>query len=77
MCGPTSWRLAGSGEPFVRTGCAGLARVDFFVEGESVLINELNTMPGFTPQSVYPKLWDLSGVPFPALCDRLVQLALV
>jgi D-alanine-D-alanine ligase len=33
-------------------------------------------MPGFTPQSVYPKLWDLSGVPFPALCDRLVGLAL-
>jgi D-alanine-D-alanine ligase len=63
-------------ETFVRTGCRGLARVDFFVEGEQVLVNELNTMPGFTPQSVYPKLWDLSGLPFPALCDRLVGLAL-
>jgi D-alanine-D-alanine ligase len=60
---------------FGLTGCAGLARVDFFVEdGERVLVNELNTMPGFTPTSVYPKLWDLSGLPFPALCDRLVQL---
>jgi D-alanine-D-alanine ligase len=63
-------------ETFVRTGCAGLARVDFFVEGDSVLVNELNTMPGFTPQSVYPKLWDASGVPFGQLCDRLVRLAL-
>jgi D-alanine-D-alanine ligase len=63
-------------ETFVRAGCRGLARVDFFVEGEQVLVNELNTMPGFTPQSVYPKLWDLSGLPFPALCDRLVGLAL-
>jgi D-alanine-D-alanine ligase len=55
--------------------CAGLARCDFFVEDDGrVLVNELNTMPGFTPTSVYPKLWDLSGVPFPELCDRLVQL---
>jgi D-alanine-D-alanine ligase len=60
---------------FHLTDCAGLARVDFFVEdGGRVLVNELNTMPGFTPTSVYPKLWDLSGVPFPELCDRLVQL---
>ena len=44
-------------ETFVRSGCAGLARVDFFVEGDDVLVNELNTMPGFTPTSVYPKLW--------------------
>jgi D-alanine-D-alanine ligase len=62
-------------ETFVRAGCAGLARVDFFVEGEDVLVNELNTMPGFTPTSVYPKLWDAAGVPFPQLCDRLVRLA--
>jgi D-alanine-D-alanine ligase len=63
-------------EVFRLVGCAGLARVDFFVEdGERVLVNELNTMPGFTPTSVYPKLWDLSGVPFPELCDRLVGLA--
>jgi D-alanine-D-alanine ligase len=60
---------------FELVDCAGLARVDFFVEdGELVLVNELNTMPGFTPTSVYPKLWALSGVPFPDLCDRLVTL---
>jgi D-alanine-D-alanine ligase len=39
-------------------------------------VNELNTMPGFTPTSVYATLWDLSGIAFPDLCDRLVQLAL-
>jgi D-alanine-D-alanine ligase len=64
-------------EVFKLVECAGLARVDFFVEeGERVLVNELNTMPGFTPTSVYPKLWDLSGVPFPELCDRLVTLGI-
>jgi D-alanine-D-alanine ligase len=62
-------------EVFALVGCTGLARVDFFVEaGGRVLVNELNTMPGFTPTSVYATLWDLSGVPFPELCDRLVQL---
>jgi D-alanine-D-alanine ligase len=62
-------------EVFALVGCSGLARVDFFVEdGERVLVNELNTMPGFTPTSVYASLWDLSGLPFPELCDRLVQL---
>ena len=62
---------------FARLGCAGLARVDFFVEdGERVLVNELNTMPGFTAMSVYPKLWEASGVEFPELIDRLVRLAL-
>jgi D-alanine-D-alanine ligase len=62
-------------EVFKLVGCSGLARVDFFVEeGERVLVNELNTMPGFTPTSVYASLWDLTGVPFPELCDRLVQL---
>ena len=62
-------------EVFKLVGCSGLARVDFFVEdGERVLVNELNTMPGFTPTSVYATLWDLSGLPFPELCDRLVQL---
>jgi D-alanine-D-alanine ligase len=63
-------------DTFVRVGCAGLARVDFFVEDERVLVNELNTMPGFTATSVFPKLWEASGLPFPALCDRLLQLAL-
>lgn len=57
-------------------GCAGFARVDFFVEdGERVLVNELNTIPGFTPTSVFAKLFDASGVPFAELVDRLVTLA--
>ena len=56
--------------------CAGLARCDFFVETDGrILVNELNTMPGFTPTSVYPKLWEASGLPFPDLCRRLVHLA--
>jgi D-alanine-D-alanine ligase len=63
-------------ETFVRVGCAGLARVDFFVEGDRVLVNELNTLPGFTQTSVYPKLWDETGVAFPELCDRLLGIAL-
>jgi D-alanine-D-alanine ligase len=62
-------------DTFLRVGCAGLARVDFFVEGDKVLVNELNTLPGFTATSVYPKLWEASGLPFPELCDRLLQLA--
>jgi D-alanine-D-alanine ligase len=62
-------------DTFVRVGCAGLARVDFFVEDDRVLVNELNTMPGFTQTSAFPKLWEASGVPFPALCDRLVGYA--
>ena len=63
-------------ETFVRVGCAGLARVDFFVEGDRVLVNELNTMPGFTATSVYPKLWEATGLAFPDLCDRLLEVAL-
>ena len=64
-------------EVFKLTDCAGLARVDFFVEdGRRVLVNELNTMPGFTATSVYPKLWALSGMPFPELCDRLLALGI-
>ncbi len=62
-------------ETFVRLGCAGLARVDFFVEEDRVLVNELNTMPGFTATSVFPKLWEASGLPFPQLCDRLLGYA--
>jgi D-alanine-D-alanine ligase len=50
--------------------------VDFFVEDGEVLVNELNTMPGFTATSAFPKLWEASGVPAPELCDRLVTLAL-
>jgi D-alanine-D-alanine ligase len=67
---------------FEATGCEGLARVDFFVtsspdgDGERVLVNELNTMPGFTPTSVYAKLLEASGVPYPQLVERLCRLAL-
>jgi len=60
---------------FRLAGCSGLARADFFVDGETVLLNELNTMPGFTRTSVYGKLWELSGVPYPQLVDRLVEIA--
>ena len=64
-------------EVFRRSGCAGLARVDFFVEdGGRVLVNELNTMPGFTQTSVFPKLFEESGLAFPDLLTRLVELAI-
>jgi D-alanine-D-alanine ligase len=63
-------------ETFLRVGCAGLARVDFFVEDGRVLVNELNTLPGMTPTSAFPKLWEAAGVPWPEACDRLVELAL-
>jgi D-alanine-D-alanine ligase len=61
---------------FVAGECEGMARVDFFVrpDGE-VLLNELNTIPGFTATSVYAKLFEASGIPYPELVDRLVQLA--
>jgi D-alanine-D-alanine ligase len=60
---------------FQASGCCGLARVDFFIEGENVLLNELNTMPGFTATSVFASLFEASGVPYAELLDRLVQLA--
>jgi D-alanine-D-alanine ligase len=69
-------------DAFLATGCEGLARADFFVasspegDGEHVLLNELNTMPGFTPTSVYAKLLEASGVAYPELVDRLCRLAL-
>ena len=57
--------------------CAGLARVDFFVGPNGELtVNEVNTMPGFTPTSMFPRMWAASGVDYPALVDRLVQAAL-
>ena len=61
---------------FARFGCSGLARADFFVEGERVLLNELNTMPGFTPTSVYAKLWEASGLAYAELVERLCALAI-
>ena len=64
-------------EAFRVMSCEGLARVDFFYTPKgSVLVNELNTMPGFTPMSMYPQLWAASGVAYPDLVDRLLQLAL-
>lgn len=63
-------------ETFRRVGCCGLARVDFFVQGERVMVNELNTIPGFTETSVFGALFAASGIPYPDLLDRLVQLAL-
>lgn len=58
--------------------CAGMARVDFFVEKETnrVYLNELNTIPGFTKISMYPKLWEASGLPYGQLVDRLIELAM-
>jgi D-alanine-D-alanine ligase len=63
-------------ETFRTAGVSGLARVDFFVEGDRVLVNELNTMPGFTETSVFGALFAASGIPYPELLDRLVTLAL-
>ena len=58
--------------------CAGMARVDFLLDRPSgkLYVNEINTIPGFTPISMYPKLWEASGVPYPELIDRLVSLAM-
>ncbi|HEX5714533.1 MAG TPA: D-alanine--D-alanine ligase A, partial [Thermoanaerobaculia bacterium] len=62
---------------FEAIGGVGLARVDFLVEGEDgIYVNEVNTLPGFTSISMYPRLWGLSGVPLPQLVDRLVRIAL-
>jgi len=58
--------------------CAGMARADFFVESDTnhIYLNELNTLPGFTSISMYPKLWQASGLSYPQLVDRLIELAL-
>ena len=58
--------------------CAGMARVDFFVEKDTnkIHLNELNTIPGFTKISMYPKLWEASGLPYNKLVDRLIELAM-
>jgi D-alanine-D-alanine ligase len=64
-------------QAFRAVDCAGLARVDFFIEGETnVLVNEINTLPGFTSTSAYPKLWEASGIPYTELISRLIDLAL-
>jgi D-alanine-D-alanine ligase len=62
---------------FEAVGAEGLARVDFFVlPDERVVVNEINTMPGFTPTSMYPRMWAATGVDYPTLVDRLIQLAM-
>jgi D-alanine-D-alanine ligase len=62
---------------FLAVGCEGLARVDFFLKPDgSFVVNELNTMPGFTPLSMFPRMWAATGLDYPALVDRLISLAL-
>ena len=63
---------------FTASDCAGMARVDFLLDKDShqVYVNELNTIPGFTQISMYPKLWEASGLPYPMLVDRLIELAM-
>ena len=79
-------RISAETEEFVREaavkvysaiGCQGLSRVDFFVtyEGERVVFNEINTLPGFTSISMYPKLFAASGIPYSELIDELIKLA--
>jgi D-alanine-D-alanine ligase len=66
-----------SARAFEALSCEGLARVDFFLlPDERLVINEINTMPGFTPSSMFPRMWAATGLDYPALVDRLVQLAL-
>jgi len=63
-------------EAFRAVDAKGLARVDFFVSGDhEIFVNEINTMPGFTPISMYPRLWEASGLSYPELIDRLIELA--
>jgi D-alanine-D-alanine ligase len=64
-------------DSFVATECEGMARIDFFVRpGGEVVVNEINTIPGFTATSVYAKLFEASGISYPDLLDRLIELAL-
>ncbi len=65
-------------EAFLALDCAGLARVDFLIDGETleIYLSEVNTMPGFTTVSMYPKLWEASGIPYPELIDKLIELAI-
>ena len=60
---------------FTAVACAGMARIDLFVRGDDVWINEINTIPGFTAISMYPKLWEASGLPYTSLVQRLLDLA--
>jgi D-alanine-D-alanine ligase len=62
---------------FTALDCAGLARVDFFVTADGgLVVNEVNTMPGFTPISMFPRMWEATGLPYPQLLERMVRTAL-
>ena len=78
-CRPRSRaRCSGSrSRSFRAVDCAGMARVDFLMDGGTgkLYVNEINTIPGFTTISMYPKMWAASGSPYPALLDRLITLA--
>jgi D-alanine-D-alanine ligase len=65
-------------EAFRALDLVGMARVDFFLDGktDALYLNEVNTIPGFTTISMYPKMWEASGLPYAALLDRLIALAL-
>ncbi len=65
-------------EAYRAAGCEGLSRVDFLLESATgiLYVNEINTIPGFTSISMYPKMWEAAGVPFEELLDRLIDLAL-
>ncbi|HSW49818.1 MAG TPA: hypothetical protein VLH09_06560, partial [Bryobacteraceae bacterium] len=65
-------------ECYGAVGCEGMARVDFFLEASTgrIYINEINTIPGFTSISMFPRMWAAEGVGFPQLVDRLIELAL-
>jgi D-alanine-D-alanine ligase len=64
-------------EAYQAIDCAGMARADFLLDRQTskVYVNEVNTLPGFTPISMYPKLWEASGISYPELIDRLIELA--
>jgi len=63
-------------ETFKVLGCGGLARVDFFLAGDEIFVNEVNTLPGFTSISMYPKLWAASGLGYAELIERLIKLGI-
>jgi D-alanine-D-alanine ligase len=64
-------------EAYRAIGCRGMARIDFFLDAAGeLLVNEINTIPGFTPNSMFPRLWAAEGLDYPALVDRLLDLAL-
>ena len=67
-----SWRFGA----FQAIDCQGLARVDFFLTDDGPVINEINTMPGFTTISMYPRMWAASGVDYPTLLATMVETAL-